>query len=671
MIINILDRYTTPAKPGILASLLLATALNIPLGQAQAFTSESIDPAGYLPPNRAAQVTTEFLARNFANAFGMALNSPGDTLTLKIEGEVEFPIPIPYVPPGIFNGGVQVALTPRIKAVQDESGTFYEVSLELAKGLSFGASVPDMPDGTDASGKATVSVSTSEVFRFNSPADAARGIMDIMLFHGLWQEMNKLEAIGIEVSNVADFTLAVRSYFADLTGIDFTLDRDDAIKVLEAARISLQLTETGVQVASRLLEGAYKVLNAASPVYTTAQRTLVYAQRRANSARARLNACSWYCSTQKIRFITANAALAVARKTASKTRTALNVAKAGVSTARSRLDQATDALDQADQAVAQAQRQLALLPEDASIDPFEIALSRIVDGVEFLNQSKQGVEMAFSKGYSVDAKASCLASVGGGMTRTLRIKTNDIDKTIAVVINSVTDGSAQASLPGLVIGSGVEIQMGRGVEYELVLAFNDQTQRYELKDQGTLKLGASLKGAASHGGQFCSSVFNYDVNVMAGIAVTPTLAFKPGQEMAEFGSNLEGVIDLAPLFEAVQGFPAIDPRVLVEAATSTMESFDTDQLTAAIAQVNLPLTIAFNRISGVRASVNGGSDKVLKGGVKLSAVWSDYGESVDLSDMTVGDFANRVLDGGEGLVDSVETVVTLAQEAFQEVDAIF
>ncbi len=671
MIINTLDRYTTPAKPGILASLLLATALNIPLGQAQAFTSESIDPAGYLPPNRAAQVTTEFLARNFANAFGMALNSPGDTLTLKIEGEVELPIPIPYVPPGIFNGGVQVALTPEITVVQEDSETYYEVSLELAKGMTFGASVPDMPKGTDASVKAAISVSSKEIFRFNSPADAARGIMDIMLLHGLWQEMNKLEAIGIEVSNVADFMLAVRSYFADLTGIDFTLDRDDAIKVLEAARISLQLSETGVQVASRLLEEAYKVLNAASPAYTIAQRTLVNAQRRANSARTRLNACRWYCSIQKVRFIAANAALVATRTTASTTRAALNIAKAGVSRARSRLDQATDALDQASQVVALAQRQLALLPEDASIDPLEIVLTRIVDGVEFLNRSQQGVEMAFSKGLSVDAKVACLAAVGGSMTRTLGIKTNEIDKTIAIVINSVTDGSAQANLPASVIASGVEIQMGRSIEYELVLAFNDQTQRYELEDQGTLKFGAGLKGAASRGSQFCSSVFNYDVNVMAGVAVAPTLAFKPGQEMAEFGSNLEGVIDLAPVIEAVQGFPAIDPRALVEAAAATMESLDADQLLAAIAQVNLPLTIEFNRIAGVRANVSGGSDKVLKGGVKLSAVWSDYGDTLDLSDMTVGDLANRVQNGGQGLVDTVETVVTLTQEAFQQVDAMF
>jgi len=671
MNINMLTRSARPAKPGVLASLLLATVLNTPLGQTQAFPSESVDPSIHLPPNQAVQVTTEFLARNFANAFDTALNSPGDTLTLKIEGEVELPIPIPYVPPGIFNGGIQVTLTPEIKFVQKDGQTFYEVSLERVKGMSFGASIPDMPKGTDASGKVTNSVSTKEIFRFNSSTDAARGIMDIMLLHGLWQQMNKLEVIGIEINDVAGFSLAVRSYFADLTGIDFTLNRDDALKALNVAQVSLQLAEIGVSVASRSLDAAYKVLNAASSAHTIAQRVLVNAQRRVNTARARLNACRWYCMTQKVRFVTANAALGIARRAAGRTRAALNVANAGISAARGRLDQATGALDQASQIIEQAQRQLALLPEDASIDPFEIVLTRIVKGVEFLNQSQQGFEMAFSRGASFDAKASCLASVGSSKTRTLRIKINEPDKTVAVVINAATDSSAQAKLPGSAIVPGVEINVGTGIEYELVFAFNDQTQRFELEDEGTLKFGAGLKGIAAGGNQFCSSVFSYNVNVMAGVAVTPTLEFKPGQQMAEFGSNLKGAIDLTPLIEAVQGFPAIDPPSLVEAVTSTLESLDTDQLIEAIAQINLPVTITFNRIAGVRVNVNGGSDKVLKGGVKLSAVWSDYGDPVDLSDMTVGDFANRVLDGGEGLVDTADTVVTLTQEAFQQVDAMF
>jgi len=671
MLINTLNRSFSPAKPRILASLLLATVLNTPLGQAQAFPSESVDPAIHLPPNQAVQVTTEFLARNFANAFDIALNSPGDTLTLKIEGEVEFPIPIPYVPPGIFNGGIQVTLTPEITFVQENGQTFYEVSLELEKGMSFGASVPDMPTGLDASGKVTGSISTKDIFRFNSSADAARGIMDIMLLRGLWKQMNKLENIGIEISDVADFSLAVRSYIADLTGIDFTLNRDDAIKALQAAQVSLQLAETGVAVASRSLDVAYPVLNAASTAFTIAQRTLVYAQRRVNAARARLSSCRWYCIIPKVRFVAANAALNIARRAAGKARAALNIANTGISTARDLLDQATGALDRASEIAAQAQRQLALLPENVSIDPLKIVLTRIVEGVEFLNQSQQGYELAFSGGASVEAKASCLASVGISKARTLRIKVNELDKTVAVVINSATDGSAQAKLPVSAIVPGVEINVGTGIEYELVFALNNATQRYELEDEGTLKIGAGLEGVASGGNQFCSSVFNYDVNVMAGVAVAPMLKFKPGQEMAAFGSNLKGAIDLTPLIEAVQGFPAIDPRSLVEAVTSTLESLDTDQLIAAIAQINLPVTIDFKRIAGVRANVNGGSDKVLKGGVKLSAVWSDYGVPVDLTDMTVGDFANRVMDGGEGLVESADAVVTLTQEAIQGVDAMF
>ena len=60
-----------------------------------------------------------------------------------------------------------------------------------------------------------------------------------------------------------------------------------------------------------------------------------------------------------------------------------------------------------------------------------------------------------------------------------------------------------------------------------------------------------------------------------------------------------------------------------------------------------------------------------KSGRGVSAVWSDYGDSVDLSDMTVADFAGRVLQGAEGLAETVNTVVTTTEEAFQELDAMF
>ena len=671
---NTLIKYSAPAKPGILTSLLLAAALTIPPGQARAFPAESVDPAIHLPPNQAAQVTTEFLARNFANAFDLALNSPGDTLTLKIEGEVEFPIPIPDVPPGLFNGGIQVAVTPEIKVVenQEHSVTYYEVAFERAKGISFGASLPDLPKGTDASGKATVTSSTREVFRFNSPSDAARGVMDFMLLQGLWQQMKTFESAGIDLSQVADFTRKIRSYFADLTGVDFTLSRDDALKALNAARVSLQVAETGVAAASRSLEAAYKVFTAAHSVHNTAQKRLVDAQRKVNAARTALNACARFCLTKKAALTVANSALNVARKAAAKASVALNTARTEVSTAGDRLDQATAALDQANLAVTQAERQLALLPEDASIDPFEIALDRLVKGVEFLNRSHQGTEVAFSRGVSVDAKVVCKAAVGASSARTIRLTVNDIDHTIAVAINAANERSGQASLPDWADAMGVELGTHTGIEYELVFALSSETQRYELKDQGTLKIGAELKGIATGGKDFCSKVFNYDVNVMAGAGVAPTLEFKPGQGAAELGSNLRGAIDLTPVIGLVQGFPNINPRALADAVTSTLESLDTDQLLGALSQVKpLPLTIEFNRIAGVRANVNGGSDKILKGGLKLSAVWSDYGDPVDLSDMTIADFADRVLNGGEGLVDTADSIVTITGEAYQELDAMF
>ena len=674
MKINTFNRYSVPAKPGILTSLLLAAALTIPPGQSRAFPAESVDPAIHLPPDQAAQVTTEFLARNFANAFDLALNSPGDTLTLKIEGEVEFPIPIPDVPPGLFNGGIQVAVTPEIKLVEDQenSVTYYEVAFERAEGFSFGASVPDMPKGTDASGKVTVSSSTREIFRFNSPADAARGMMDFMLLRGLWQQMKTFESAGIDLSQVADFTRKVRSYFADLTGVDFTLSRDDALKALNAARVSLQVAETGVAAANRSLEAAYKVFTAAHTVHNAAQQRLVGAQRKVNAARTALNACARFCLTKKAALTVANSALNVARNAAAKASVALNTARTGVTTAGDRLDQATAALDQANLAVTQAERQLALLPGDASIDPIEIALTRLVEGVEFLNRSHQGTEVAFSRGGSVDAKAGCKAAAGATTARAIKLAVNDIDHTLTVVINAVNERSGQISLPDWAKAAGVELGTHTGIEYELVFALSNETQRYELKDQGTLKIGAELKGIASRGVDFCSKVFNYVVNVMAGAGVAPTLEFKPGQGAAELGSNLRGAIDLTPVIGIVQGFPNINPSALADAVASTLESLDTDQLISALSQIQpLPLTIEFNRIAGVRANVNGGSDKILKGGVKLSAVWSDYGDPVDLSDMSVADFADRVLNGAEGLADTADSVVTITGEAYQELDAMF
>jgi len=118
--------------------------------------------------------------------------------------------------------------------------------------------------------------------------------------------------------------------------------------------------------------------------------------------------------------------------------------------------------------------------------------------------------------------------------------------------------------------------------------------------------------------------------------------------------------------------PALASRALADAVASTLESLDTDQLLGALSQLKpLPFTIEFNRIAGVRANVNGGSDKLLKGGVKLSAVWSDYGDPVDLSDMTIADFADRILNGGEGLADTADSIVTITGEAYQELDAMF
>ena len=43
----------------------------------------------------------------------------------------------------------------------------------------------------------------------------------------------------------------------------------------------------------------------------------------------------------------------------------------------------------------------------------------------------------------------------------------------------------------------------------------------------------------------------------------------------------------------------------------------------------------------------------------------------DGHDMTVADFADRVLQGADGLADTADAVVTTTEEAFQALDAMF
>lgn len=657
-------KRSTHTTPYATLGLLLALALNTPLPQAQGFAPDSIDPATYLPPNQAVQVTTEYLSRNFSNAFETALNSDGDTIAMKIEGEVEVPIPIPYVPPGIFNGGLQLAVTPEITRKQDDYGPYYEVSLGLERGMSFGASVPDMPQGTDASGKVALSSSAKQIFRFHTPGDAARGIMDFMLLRGLWMQMHKLDNVGIELNEVADLSRAVRSYFTELTGFEFTLDREDALRALEAARLSLQVAERNVELATAALESAYKLYDAAYSTHSAAQQALAAAQRRVSAAKANLNACTWFCAGRAAALNVAKRALRVVRATADRARGTLTAAKAGLAAAGDRLDQATAALDQADAVLTQARHQLAQLPADASIDPFEVALARIVDGIENLNSSYQGFELTFSRGQSIEAKA-CKNSLGVENSKTLKVIVNDVESKITLALGAASDHSAKADLPAPVV-NGVELTWGTAFAYETTIDLQGTHAQ-----QTALKIGAALNGAASRGRHLCAGVFNYDVNVMAGIGVAPVLALVPGQQMAAFGSDLEGVIDVSPVIAVLQGFPAIDPRALAEAVTSTLESFDTDQFFGAIGQLTLPLKIEFNRVAGLRANVNGGSDKVLKGGLKLSAIWSDSGYTLDLSEMTVADYLERIVQGSEGLGEVKDRLITLTQDAYREVDAVF
>lgn len=671
---HVINRKTRSAKQSLAAALMLGAALSLPLGNAQAFSQESFDPNIHLPANQSVQVATELLSLNLSNAFERVLNSAGDKITLNIEGNIEFPIPIPYVPPGIFNGGVQVAVTPEIKRVARETGgaDYYEVSLKRAQGISFGASLPDMPDGTDVSVSETLSQSTVETFRFNTPADVARGIVHYMLLKGLWEEMREWQSMGLDTHEAADMVLTLRGYFADLTGIDFRLDRDEVLAALQAAKLSLQAAEKGVAVAGAVLAQADKAYGAADYANRVAKQRLSAAQRRVNSARASLNACKRFCYPKRVALNVASRALSVARTVANNRNARLSVAVSAVEKARDAEQLATTQLNAARAAVEQTQQQVARLPEDTALDFFGIAVNKLTSALDFLDQSYQGFEVEYSKESAIEASASCY--LGGGLNRgrALKVSVNELEDSLSIGFSAQRDSAVHANLPGSVKTAGVELKSGAGVEYELVFVRNKDTQRYEVKDLGNLKVLVGLAGIASKGYQLCTSPFSFDVKALAGAAVTPTLEIKLGHQASELASRLQGVVDLSALINTVLAFPNIDGHALFEATTATMNSLDVDQLLDAIGQVQpLPLKISFNRSAGIRAGVKGGSDKVLKGGVKLSAVWTDFGTPIDLSDLTVADFVSRIIEGGEGLVDSSASLVDIILKAQQEMDAAF
>ncbi len=654
--------------------ILLSIVLSLCTGRVQAFPAELLNPDLHLPPNQAIQAGAELLAGNIANALTTALNSNDDKITLKIARNIEFPIPIPGVPPGIFNGGVSTSVTPEIKRVVDaRSGiSYYEVSFERQQGLSFGASLPDMPKNTDASAKASMAISSKDVFRFNTPADVATGILDYILLKGLWQQMQPFQAMGIDLHNVADFSQAVRSYFATLTGIDFAISRDEAIKTLHLAEVSLHLAQFAIGPVNQALTDTTGVYNVAARIYTAAQQRLSSAQRRYYEARASLNACVNFCTAKRLALDSATVALTTARNLAQRSLAALTTAKTALATAQARLVEANLKLDQARSALMQAQRQLAMLPADASVDPFSVVLNGIVDGVDMLNRSYQGYEAVFTKGLALDAQAACLAAVGINAARAFKIANNSLDNTVTVEFSFIRDLSANFDVPTSVQESNVAFKRSTGINYKLVFALNDASQRYELQDQGTLKINAGLDLTQSGGVGFCSSPITFGVDVMAGVAVLPELEFKPGEQVMAFAGNLQGVINLTPVVDIVQGFPQINPHDLVNAVGSTVASFDNDTLIAALAQVRpLPLKISFLRTTGLQAKISGGSDKILKGGVSLSAIWTDNGNPVDLTGMTVADFVASAVDGSVDLAAFIERLTVITADAYQELDAAF
>lgn len=672
MNIHILIKNKNAERNGFLASVILLASLVSPVGQAQALSQEAFDPAIHLPPNQTVKASTEFLQGKITDALTTVLNSPEDKITLTVAGNIEVPLPIPYVPPGIFNGGVSVEVTPEIKRVFNEKDgkTYYQASWKREAGLSVGAGIPDLPDGTDLSASASVALSNMEVFRFNSPYEAAQGIIDYMVLRGLWKQIMLMQNIGIDIRDVPGFIDGVRASVRELTGIDFRLHPDDLMRAIQAAGFALNAAEFEVNAAGLVVTKAMEAFNIALVANRATQTNLRYIQNWVNSARANLNACRRFCLSKQVALNVATRALTAARNAANVYRNALNKARTALNRAQDKLDQTIAAFDQAEQNLSNLQSQVAMLPDETVIDPFNFVLETITDRIYFLVDRHQGFEIEYIKAMSAQAKIACLAGLEVKTARVFKLTRNKFDKTLSISFNASRDNSANVSIPKLTY-AGVEFGMGANIEYEMKFSTDNERAIPELVGLGTVKVATALNGAGTAGSQFCSGPFSYNVNGVAGASISPTLEIDLSESAADMAANLQGVINVTPLVEELKAFPAINGRDIYNAVLATLQTFDVNRLTNAIAAQSLPLTIEFNRIAGIRGKVGGGQDGVIKGELSLTAIWTDAGESVDLSEMTVGDFFSSIVEGREGVIDAAGSLANIIVNEQQEIDAAF
>jgi len=623
----------------------------------------TVDPKNQLPASQAVLITQHFLENKFSAAFTKILNSPDDSLNLSIEGKITVPLPIPYVPTGLFNGGIAVAKAMEVIAVKQGSDTFYDVSFERDKGISLGVGVPGLPSGIEVSAGQTISYSTTEVFRFKTPADAAKGMMNYFVLKGLWKELSKLSLIGIDVTDVAGLVVQIKDYISTKTGFDFslTITTEQLNALLEAAKLAVVVGEIAVDGGQTALDGANIALGIAQAAVDKAQDAVVLQQGVVDLAQWVYDNCIVGCKLLKETLDAEKAILGGLKGVLSTANNTLKLAKADVQKASDKLKIAKSKLAQAKQDIVSYQAQLATLPDSTSIDIFTLALNQLVSDIEFLNQRHYGSTAAISRAISIVAKADVLGGIEGSRGRNFKLSYNAQDNTLSVAILFSAEAAVEAIVPGILVDQTLALKRDNGIGYELVFGFNNQTQIFELQDSGTFTLYADLSGSLSG---------NLDIfHKVAGAGIKPIIEFKPTDEMAEFGANATGIIDITPIIDVVSTFPIVDPQTLGVAVTSTVESFMVDELIAAIAAQTLPLKVKLYRTAGFESNIGAGNSSVMTGELNTAAGWTDYADTLDYSSMTIIDFADAIF-GGEGLLANLQNLISVIQDAYQDVAPI-
>ena len=461
-----------------------------------AIDTTEFDVATRMPKDQTVVISEAILAEELTNAFQLALNSPGDNIALSIEGKVKVPLPIPPpVPPGSIFAGVDVKKTMKVKFVEEDATIYYEVSFEKDLGLNVGLKVPALPKDNEVSAGVTNSFGTTEVFRFDTPIDATRGIMDYFLLQGVWRSMSTLNNFGIDGGDVAGFVTDFTSHVTSVTGLNFGLTAGQLNKLLEAELLLLNFRQAQVDAAQTVLSADLLLLRFLEVEVENAQNKLNEEQRVVDRWQARFNRRN----CDDISFANRNVAvcagiitaLAEAKSALFLANAALNLAlldlsiqQAIVVKAQDKLDLATAALDLVQKNIIAYQNSLSALPPDELVISFDDVVEQITIALEFLVQNHVATELKISKALSSVAKADALGGVNAKRTQSVSIKLNN-DDTIAVAIKTTAERAVEVRLAIDATDKG-EVKKTNEIEYELGLV--KDSGRYKLEDKGTFKI---------------------------------------------------------------------------------------------------------------------------------------------------------------------------------------